>query len=186
MIDEPAGGRGCEPRKPQLCHRLGPRRRGAEVRLPVGPLRPPTRPQEDDDVDELPAVGPLPGHEIVKADLVGRVGGTLGGHVDDDGRTDEPGHVDLVGGPRPLGEVPGRVEVRAAVLGRHDPVGGVVVALGIASGELPLQHESLLGRPIDRVGAKGMRQIDPPARAEPAGEIGGRARVRSRPAGRAR
>ena len=114
----------------QLRHRSGAGRGGAEVGRSVGPLQSPARAHQHDDVHELPAVRRLPGHEIVRRHLVDRVCGTLRRHVHHDGVPHEAFHGNGVARLPRRRKMPRRVEVRAAVFGRREPVGGVVVALG--------------------------------------------------------
>ena len=92
--------------------------------------------------------------------LVVGIGGTLLGHVDAHRRADEPLERQLVDGFALLGEVTRGVDVGAAVLGAHEAVGGVVVALLGDAGRFGDQLEAVFGRPVDRLGVEGMREVD--------------------------
>jgi hypothetical protein len=121
----------------------------------------------------LPAVPGLPAHEVVDRDLVGVVAGAHRRDVDHGRFAHETPGLDEVDGVPALGEVPGSVEVRAAVLGGCEPVGRVVVPLGSRAAHARLEPEALLRRPGDRRRIEGVRQVEPGAGGEQAGGRGG-------------
>ena len=81
--------------------------------------------------------------------------------VDDDGRRDELLERNLVGGPAFLREVPRGVEVRAAVLGRAQAVGGIEPPARCGPAGFARQRE-LGGRrgPVERRRPVAMREVD--------------------------
>ena len=96
------------------------------------------------------------------ADLIIDVLPGLGADVDHESRPDHLLDRNLVGSIGALGEVHRRVEMRAAMLGRREVVGAVIVsARGMAGRDL-LQLEHVGRGPVDGPGVERMGQVDPP------------------------
>src|SRR5881296_2716515 len=90
------------------------------------------------------------------------VASSLLGDVHHHRRPDQPVEGDLVGRPAALGEVDGGVEVRPAVLGGREVVGGVPVAALGHPVRHRLEREGLGRRPVDRPRVEGMGQVEQP------------------------
>ena len=82
--------------------------------------------------------------------------------------------MEIVHRGRSLGEVNGGIEGRAPVLGAAETVRLVVVPTLGHPGELALEHEAFLGRPVDRVLVERVAEVDHPRPRGPriAGDAG--------------
>ena len=161
-----ARGVGMEAREVELGHGLLAELRGAHVALAIGPEALVARPQQHDGAATDAPVPALMRPQVRDGDLIVAIGQRALRHVDDGAAADQPPQRDLVRRVAVLGEVHRRVQVRAAVLGRREVVGRVVVALlGLAVGDL-LELERRRGRPVDRPLVERMREVDQPAVGE--------------------
>ena len=115
---------------------------------------------QHDLVFERRAVEQLPGLEVFDGHLVVGIGGTLFGNVDADRRTDEPLERQLVDGLSLLSKMPRRIDVRAAMFGADEAIGGVVVTLVRDARRLGNQLEAFFGRPVNRLGVEGVGEVD--------------------------
>jgi hypothetical protein len=116
----------------------------------------------------------LPSREVADGYLIVDVLLGLGGHVDDHGFADETLERHLVHGVVSLCKVDRRVQMRAAMLGGAEIVGGIVIAR-----RCPLRRDhrepKRCGRgPIESGGVEGIGEIHPGALRES---------IRHRPAG---
>ena len=98
--------------------------------------------------------------KVLDRHLVVAIGRTLLRDIDARARTNQPLERHLIDRLPPFEEMNRRIDVRAAVLGAHEPVGGVVVALLGNACRLANQLEAIFGRPVDRRCVEGVREID--------------------------
>lgn len=128
VFEQPAGSVGVQAGEVQLRDGLRSTRIGAHVAHAVGPEPAVAGAEQHDGAFGNRSVRGLPGLEVGHLNLVVPIGQRFFRHVDHHGWPHELREWDLIHTPLALGKVHGRVDVRAAVLGRAEGVRFVVVA----------------------------------------------------------
>ena len=129
------------------------------VRIALLPPDRPTRPHEDDRTDGNRTVDGFPRSHVVRRDGVVLVCARLGGHVDDDRRSEELLGRHSIHGREAHPAMDGRVEVRPEVL-RSGVGGHSGRAIFVRRQRVVSERTSGRTRPIGCIGAYRMREVD--------------------------